>query len=90
MDLKQVIKTHTKFVQDIKYAPSGDYFASVGSDSKIFVYDGKTGDVISEFTDAPHTGTIVSSFLLYTALYLTAFRWLVAGAMIANRLPRPL
>ncbi|KAF7795659.1 hypothetical protein EIP86_006824 [Pleurotus ostreatoroseus] len=60
MDLKQVIKTHTKFVQDIKYAPSGDYFASVGSDSKIFVYDGKTGDVISEYTDAPHTGTIMA------------------------------
>ncbi|KAH9171396.1 WD40 repeat-like protein [Lactarius sanguifluus] len=35
----QTIKTHTKFVQDVRYAPSGDHFASVGSDGKVFLYD---------------------------------------------------
>ncbi|TFY62674.1 hypothetical protein EVJ58_g3719 [Rhodofomes roseus] len=40
------IKTHTKFIQDVRYAPSGDQFASVGSDSKIFLYDGKTGETL--------------------------------------------
>lgn len=56
----QTIKTHTKFVQDVKYAPSGDHFASVGSDYKIFIYDGKEGDSLGEISDSPHTGTIVS------------------------------
>lgn len=55
-----MIKTHSKFVQDVKYAPSGDYFASVGSDAKIFLYDGKTGDTIAEITEDAHSGTIVS------------------------------
>ncbi|KAI0792397.1 quinon protein alcohol dehydrogenase-like superfamily [Abortiporus biennis] len=52
------IKTHTKFVQDVRYALSGDHFASVGSDAKVFLYDGKNGDTIGEFTDNPHTGTV--------------------------------
>ena len=55
----QTIKTHTKFVQDVRYSPSGDHFASVGSDAKIFIYDGKTGDTLNEFTEIPHTGSIV-------------------------------
>jgi WD40 repeat protein len=54
------IKTHTKFVQDVRYSHSGDHFASVGSDAKIFIYDGKTGDTLNEFTQDPHKGTIVS------------------------------
>lgn len=58
--LLQIIKTHAKFVQDVRYAPSGDHFASVGSDAKIFLYDGKTGDTLDEFTDSPHSGSIVS------------------------------
>ncbi|KAJ7064698.1 WD40-repeat-containing domain protein [Mycena amicta] len=56
----KTIKTHTKFVQDIRYAPSGDHFVSVGSDSKVFIYDGKTGDTVAEFTDSPHTGSVMA------------------------------
>lgn len=56
----KTIRTHTKFVQDVQFGPSGDHFASVGSDSKIFLYDGKTGETVAEFTDSPHKGTIVS------------------------------
>ncbi|KAM6503376.1 WD40-repeat-containing domain protein [Amanita muscaria] len=56
---ERTIKTHTKFVQDVRYSPSGDVFASVGSDSKIFLYDGKTGDTLSELTDSPHKGSIM-------------------------------
>ncbi|KAF8182076.1 WD40-repeat-containing domain protein [Pholiota molesta] len=57
---ERTIKTHTKFVQDVQYAPSGDNFASVGSDAKIFLYDGKTGDTVAEFTDSPHKGSITA------------------------------
>ncbi|TCD64690.1 WD40 repeat-like protein [Steccherinum ochraceum] len=57
----KTINTHTKFVQDVRYASSGDHFASVGSDAKVFVYDGKTGETLAEFTDSPHTGSIYAS-----------------------------
>ncbi|TFK49120.1 WD40 repeat-like protein [Heliocybe sulcata] len=56
----KTIKTHTKFVQDVKYSPSGDHFVSVGSDAKIFIYDGKTGDTLGEFEDSGHKGSIMA------------------------------
>jgi len=59
----KLIKTHTKFVQDLEFSPSGDLFASVGSDSKIFLYDGKTGETVAEVNDSPHKGTIVGHSL---------------------------
>jgi hypothetical protein len=46
-------------VQDVRYAPSGDHFASVGADAKVFLYDGKTGDVLGELAGDAHTGTVV-------------------------------
>ena len=57
----KTINTHTRFVQDVAYAPNGDHFVSVGSDSKVFVYDGKTGDTVVELSakaSGGHTGTI--------------------------------
>jgi WD40 repeat protein len=57
----KTISTHTRFVQDVAYAPNGDSFVSVGSDSKVFVYDGKTGDTLVELSakaTGGHTGTI--------------------------------
>ncbi|KAJ7666038.1 WD40 repeat-like protein [Mycena polygramma] len=56
----KVIRTHTNFVQDVRYAPSGDHFVSVGSDSKVFLYDGKTGDTIAEVTDSSHKGSVMA------------------------------
>jgi WD40 repeat protein len=55
----QTIKTHTKFALDVRYSPSGNHFASVGSDGKVFLYDGKVGDSLGEFSES-HTGTAVS------------------------------
>ncbi|KAF8155889.1 WD40-repeat-containing domain protein [Crassisporium funariophilum] len=57
---EKTIKTHSKFVQDVQYSLSGDHFASVGSDAKFFLYDGKTGDTVAEFTDSPHKGSIMA------------------------------
>ncbi|PWN53481.1 putative actin interacting protein 1 [Violaceomyces palustris] len=57
----KTITAHTKFVQDVSYSPSGDHFVSVGSDSKVFLYDGKTGDLISDLSSKVsegHVGTI--------------------------------
>ncbi|RPB13044.1 WD40 repeat-like protein [Morchella conica CCBAS932] len=53
---------HSNFVQGVAFSPDGEHFVSVGSDRKIFLYDGKTGDLKSEVTygDAGHKGGIYS------------------------------
>ncbi|KAG8768763.1 WD40 repeat-like protein, partial [Serendipita sp. 397] len=55
---EKTIRTHTKFVQDVRYAPSGDLFVSAGSDAKVFLYDGKTGEVVADLGDGIHKGTV--------------------------------
>lgn len=57
----KTINTHSRFVQDVAYSPNGEHFVSVGSDSKVFVYDGKTGDTVVELSakvSDGHKGTI--------------------------------
>ena len=66
----QTIKTHTKFVQDVKFSPSGDHFASVGSDAKLFLYDGKTGDTIGEFSGDLHKGSAVSFIIRHEKIVM--------------------
>ncbi|KAI9333062.1 WD40-repeat-containing domain protein [Zopfochytrium polystomum] len=58
----KTIKDHSRFVQCVRFSPSGDHFASAGMDGKMFLYDGKTGDKISEITsgEGGHTGGILS------------------------------
>ncbi|KAG0228550.1 hypothetical protein BGW42_002094 [Actinomortierella wolfii] len=56
----KTLHNHTGFIQDIKYSNDGEFFASVGADGKIFLYDGKTGEMIKEIStgDHGHRGTI--------------------------------
>ncbi|KAJ2661887.1 WD40 repeat-like protein [Coemansia sp. RSA 1200] len=53
---------HKGFVQDARFAPSDEYFVTVGSDSRIMLYDGKTGELVRQVAAASpadaHTGTI--------------------------------
>ncbi|KAH9440827.1 hypothetical protein MJO29_004716 [Puccinia striiformis f. sp. tritici] len=60
----KTIRTHSRFVQAVEYAKDGSLFASGGSDSKLFIYDGSTGDTICQLgTDdgnEKHSGTIYS------------------------------
>ncbi|KAJ1549424.1 WD repeat-containing protein 1 [Cladochytrium tenue] len=62
MTFNKSIKDHSRFVQCVRFSPSGDSFVSAGMDGKMFIYDGKTGDKISELTGASdgHTGGILS------------------------------
>ncbi|CAE7169955.1 unnamed protein product [Rhizoctonia solani] len=53
------ISTHTRFVQDVQFSPSGDVFASVGSDMKAFIYNGETGETLAELAGA-HKGSIMA------------------------------
>ncbi|KAI6019903.1 WD40-repeat-containing domain protein [Pisolithus orientalis] len=88
---EKTIRTHTRFVQDIKYAPSGDLFASVGSDYKVFLYDGKTGDTLAEFTENAHNGSVMacswsgdSKSLLTSSLDCTVRLWDVESRKVAK------
>ena len=56
--MTQVIRTHTRFVQDVRYSASGDHFVSVGSDGKMFLYDGKDGSTVAEINASQ--GSVVS------------------------------
>lgn len=50
---------HSNFVNCIRYSPDGSKAVSVGSDKKMFLYDGKTGDLIDTFPEE-HTISIYS------------------------------
>jgi len=67
----------------VKYSPSGDLFASVGSDGKLFIYDGKTGEIIVDVPEG-HTGTAVSfEFLhLHFLLSWSGFGMVKAGGSV--------
>ncbi|KAJ2805887.1 WD40 repeat-like protein [Coemansia guatemalensis] len=59
-----LLNDHTGFVQDVKYAPSDEYFVSVGADRKIFLYDGTSGELVRQVAagdaEGAHTGSILA------------------------------
>eukprot|EP00055_Hartaetosiga_balthica_P006605 m.21022 g.21022 ORF g.21022 m.21022 type:complete len:597 (-) comp5318_c0_seq1:184-1974(-) len=42
---------HGNFVNGVRFSPNGTFFASVAADGKVFLYDGKTGETITELKD---------------------------------------
>lgn len=51
---------HTNFIYGVAFSPDGNNLVSVGADKKIYIYDGKTGDVKTEIVDGAegHKGSI--------------------------------
>lgn len=51
---------HTNFVYGVGFSPDGSSLVSVGGDKKIYLYDGKTGEVKGEISDSAdaHAGSI--------------------------------
>lgn len=49
---------HGKFVQSVRFSPSGDRFATGGFDGKIFVYNGTSSDLEKELGSPAHKGGI--------------------------------
>jgi WD40 repeat protein len=49
----------SRFVQCTRFSPSGDHFVTTGSDGAVFIYDGKTGEKVSQL--AGHTGGVFSA-----------------------------
>lgn len=53
------LRNHSKFVYDVAFSPDGKTLASVGADTKIFLYDGKSGESKGSMAmDNGHTGSI--------------------------------
>lgn len=55
---KQLHKSHSTFVNVVRFCPSGEFFISAGTDGKLFVYDGQDGSLIGEVGDPAHAGGI--------------------------------
>lgn len=51
---------HTNFLYGVAFSPDGSHLVSVGGDRKIYLYDGKTGEVKTEVSDNSegHKGSI--------------------------------
>jgi len=45
---EKMISKHSSFVRDVAHSPNGEMFASVASDGKMFLYEGKGGEVKGE------------------------------------------
>ncbi|XP_065353027.1 actin-interacting protein 1 isoform X1 [Cloeon dipterum] len=55
---KMTKQEHTRFVQAVRYSPSGSHFASAGFDGKVFIYDGNTSDLVGEVGSPAHKGGV--------------------------------
>ncbi|EWC46509.1 hypothetical protein DRE_04232 [Drechslerella stenobrocha 248] len=54
--------SHTNFIQGLSFSPDGMHLVSVGSDQKIFLWDGSTGNLVTQIQDTEngHKGGIYS------------------------------
>lgn len=55
---KMTKQDHTRFVQAVRYSPSGHLFASAGFDGKVFIYDGATSELVGEVGSPAHKGGV--------------------------------
>eukprot|EP00897_Mesotaenium_endlicherianum_P002964 jgi/Mesen1/2696/ME000167S01838 len=55
-------REHTNFVNCVRYSPDGTRFITVGSDKKGILFDGQTGEKLSELAqENGHTGSIYAA-----------------------------
>ncbi|KAF8587064.1 WD40 repeat-like protein [Ramaria rubella] len=60
---EETLKAHTNFVHSVEYSPSGTHFLSAGSDAKVFLWDGVSGERSGDFVDggdgsSAHKGSV--------------------------------
>ncbi|KAL2809289.1 transcriptional regulator of RNA polII, SAGA, subunit-domain-containing protein [Aspergillus granulosus] len=51
---------HTNYIYGVGFSPDGSTLVSVGADRKIWLYDGKTGEVKGQIGEGEHKGSIFS------------------------------
>jgi len=47
---------HNNYIYGTEFSPDGNALVSVGSDRKVWIYDGKTGEPQKQIGDGEHTG----------------------------------
>ncbi|KAK2705767.1 actin-interacting protein 1-like isoform X2 [Artemia franciscana] len=57
---KMTKQDHSRFVQCVRFSPSGEYFASAGFDGKLFIHDTKEYKTVCELGSPAHKGGIYS------------------------------
>lgn len=55
---KSQLQDHNRFVQAIRFSPSGDLFASAGFDGKLFIYNSNDYSKVAELGSPAHKGGI--------------------------------
>ncbi|RIA95643.1 WD40-repeat-containing domain protein, partial [Glomus cerebriforme] len=59
---KMTIKDHTAFVQGVRFSPDGSNFVTIGSDKKVLLYEGETGEKLVDLSkivgDDSHKGGV--------------------------------
>ena len=55
---KHQLEDHTRFVQAVRFNPSGDLFASAGFDGKIFIYKSDDYSKVGELGSPAHSGGV--------------------------------
>ncbi|KAI3635576.1 hypothetical protein MIR68_006214 [Amoeboaphelidium protococcarum] len=85
------ITDHSRFVQCVRFSPDGQFMVTCGSDAKIYLYDGTTGDKIGELADGAHTGGVMSASwspdskqLITSSLDMSVKIWDVAAKKAVN------
>ena len=58
---EKTCQEHGRFVNCVRYSPNGNHFASVGADGKVFLYEGKEGELIREIG----TGSILTQIYMF-------------------------
>lgn len=55
---KMTKQEHSRFVQAVRYSPTGGQFASAGFDGKVFLYDGTSSELVGEIGAPAHSGGV--------------------------------
>ncbi|XP_014231667.1 actin-interacting protein 1 isoform X2 [Trichogramma pretiosum] len=55
---KMTKQEHSRFVQAVRYSPSGHLFASAGFDGKVYLYDGTSSELVGEVGSPAHQGGV--------------------------------
>ncbi|XP_008319239.1 WD repeat-containing protein 1 [Cynoglossus semilaevis] len=56
---KFTLRDHSQFVNCVRFSPDGGRFVTAGADGQMFIYDGKTGELVSSLGgDKAHNGGI--------------------------------
>ena len=61
--MQSIFREHTRYPNQVRFSPNGNFFVSVGADRQIFLFDGKEGTKVKEFgLDAKdgHSASILS------------------------------